>query len=174
MAVISVQELTGEGNAVTRQGEDSPMRTALRGLAMLAVAVMSSTPATAHHSNPLYFDMTKAITLEGVILRVEWINPHALIFLQSTNQKRELETWTVQGTSPVNFNRTPELKERLKAGIRVAARVFPPRNALYLDDTQTVLLTRPDDPKTSSRIVGGGQIRLPNGDVLDFGGGPKF
>jgi len=37
-----------------------------------------------------------------------------------------------------------------------------------------VLLTRPDDPKTSSRIVGGGQIRLSNGDVLDFGGGPKF
>jgi len=41
-------------------------------------------------------------------------------------------------------------------------------------DTQTVLLTRPDDPKTSSRIVGGGQIRLSNGDVLNFGGGPSF
>jgi len=37
-----------------------------------------------------------------------------------------------------------------------------------------VLLTRPDDPKTSSRIVGGGQIRLSNGDVLAFGGGPTF
>jgi len=52
--------------------------------------------------------------------------------------------------------------------------VFPPRNPLYLDDTQTVLLTRPDDPKTSSRIVEGGQIRFSNGDVLAFGGGPKF
>ena len=150
------------------------MRTALCGLVVLAVAVISSTPATAHHSNPLYFDMTKAITLEGVIQRVEWINPHALMFLQSKNDKGELETWTIQGASPVNFNRKPELKERLKAGISVAVRVFPPRNALYVDDTQTVLLTRPDDPKTSSRIVGGGQVRLSNGDVLDFGGGPAF
>ena len=150
------------------------MRTTLGRIVALAVAVVSSGPATAHHSNPLYFDMTKAITLEGLILRVEWINPHALIFLQAKNEKGELETWIIQGTSPVNFNRKPELKERLKAGIRVAVRVFPQRNPLYVDDTQTVLLTRPDDPKTSSRIVGGGPVRLSNGDVLNFGGGPSF
>jgi len=141
---------------------------------MLAVVIASGIPAMAHHSEALYFDMTKAITLEGLILRVEWINPHALIVLQSKNEKGELETWTIQGTGLLVVARKPELKERLKAGIWVAARVFPPRNALYLDDTQTVLLTRPDDPKTSSRIVEGGQIRFSNGDVLAFGGGPKF
>ena len=150
------------------------MGTALCGLVALAVAVVSSAPSTAHHSEPLYFDMTKAITLEGLILRVEWINPHALIFLQSKNEKGELETWAIQGAGLMVVARKLELKERLKAGMWVAARVFPPRNALYLDDTQTVLLTRPDDPKTSSRIVGGGQIRLSNGDVLAFGGGPTF
>jgi hypothetical protein len=144
------------------------------GITMLAVVIASSIPAMAHHSEALYFDMTKAITLEGLILRVEWINPHALTFLQSKNEKGELETWTIQGAGLVVVARKPELKERLKAGIWVAARVFPPRNPLYLDDTQTVLLTRPDDPKTSSRIVGGGQIRFSNGDVLAFGGGPKF
>ena len=150
------------------------MRTALRGIVVLTVAVMSSAPATAHHSNPLYFDMTKAITLEGLILRVEWINPHALIFLESKNEKGELETWTIEGAGLVVVARKPELKERLKAGLRVTVRVFPQRNALYLNDTQTVLPTRPDDPKTSSRIVGGGPVKLSNGDVLDFGGGPKF
>ena len=150
------------------------MGTALCGLVALAVAVVSSAPSTAHHSEPLYFDMTKAITLEGLILRVEWINPHALMFLQSKNEKGELETWAIQGAGLMVVARKPELKERLKAGMWVAARVFPPRNPLYLDDTQTVLLTRPDDPKTSSRIVGGGQIRLSNGDVLHFGGGPTF
>ena len=144
------------------------------GMTMLAVVIAFGIPTMAHHSEALYFDMTKAITLEGLILRVEWINPHALIVLQSKNEKGELETWTIQGAGSAVVARKPELKERLKAGIWVAARVFPPRNPLYLDDTQTVLLTRPDDPKTSSRIVGGGQIRFSNGDVLAFGGGPKF
>ena len=149
------------------------MRPAL-GMVMLVVVIASGIPAMAHHSAALYFDTTKAITLEGLILRVEWINPHALIFLQSKNEKGELETWTIQGAGLVVVARKPELKERLKAGIWVAARVFPPRNPLYLDDTQTVLLTRPDDPKTSSRIVGGGPVELSNGDVLAFGGGPTF
>ena len=149
------------------------MRPAFR-ITMLAVVIASGIPAMAHHSEALYFDLTKAITLEGLILRVQWINPHSLIFLQSKNEKGELETWTIQGVGGVVVARKPELKERLKAGIWVAARVFPPRNPLYLDDTQTVLLTRPDDPKTSSRIVGGGQIRFSNGDVLAFGGGPRF
>ena len=149
------------------------MRPAL-GMVILVVVIASGIPAMAHHSDAFYFDTTKAITLEGQILHVEWINPHALIFLQSKNEKGELETWTIEGAGLVVVARKPELKERLKAGVWVAARVFPPRNPLYLDDTQTVLLTRPDDPKTSSRIVGGGQIRFSNGDVLAFGGGPKF
>jgi hypothetical protein len=127
---------------------------------VLFVAVMSSAAATAHHSEAHYFDVTKAITLEGLILRVEWINPHALMFLQSNNEKGELETWTIQGAGGVVVARKPELRERLKSGTWVAARVFPPRNPLYLDDTQTVLLTRPDDPKTSSRIRGRGADQI--------------
>ena len=144
------------------------------GTTVLAVVVASGIQASAHHSNPLFFDMSKAITLEGTVVRVEWINPHVLLFLQSKNEKGDLETWILQGASLNNANRQVGLKERLQPGISIAVRVWPPRNPLYLDDTQTVLHTRPDDPKTSSRIVGGGQIKLSNGDVLAFGGGPTF
>ncbi len=149
------------------------MRHAL-GIAVLAGVVASGIPATAHHSNPLYFDMTKAITLEGEVLRLEWINPHILLFLQSKNEKGEPETWILQGTSLNNAMRQVGLKERLQPGISIAARVWLPRNPLFLNDVQTVLLTRPDDVRTSPRIVGGGHIRLSNGDVLAFGGAPTF
>jgi hypothetical protein len=144
------------------------------GMAILAAAIASGIPVTAHHSNPLYFDMSTAITLEGEVLRVEWINPHILLFLQSKNDKGELENWVLQGASLNNANRQVGLKERLQPGISIAARVWPARNPLYVNDAQTVLLTRPDDARTSPRIVGGGQIRFANGDVLSFGGAPKF
>ena len=144
------------------------------GIAMLAVVIASGIPATAHHSNPLYFDMAKAITLEGDVLRVEWINPHILLFLQSKNEKGELETWVVHGASLNNALRQVGLKERLQPGISISARVWPPRIPLFVNDAQTVLQTRPDDARQSSRIVGGGQIRFSNGDVLAFGGGPTF
>ena len=151
------------------------MRVAFPGLAVLAVVIASGIPATAHHSNPVYFDMAKAITLEGEVLRVKWINPHILLFLQSKNEKGELETWIIQGSSLNNaLRQVGSMKERLKPGTPISARAWPSRNPLFVNDAQTVLLTRPDDARQSSRIVGGGQIRFSNGDVLAIGGGPTF
>ena len=66
-------------------------------MTVLAVVIESGIPATAHHSNPLYFEMSKAITLEGEILRVEWINPHVLLFLHSKDGKGQTETWILHG-----------------------------------------------------------------------------
>jgi hypothetical protein len=143
-------------------------------MAVLAVVIAAGIPVTAHHSNPLYFDMARAITLQGEVLRLEWTNPHVLLYLQSKNEKGEPETWILQGASLNNAMRQVGLKERLQPGISITARVFPPRTPLYVNDAQTVLLTRPDDPKTSSRIVGAGQIRFSNGDVMALGGGPQF
>lgn len=144
------------------------------GTAVLAVVIVSGIPATAHHSNPLYFDMTKAMTLEGEVLSLKWINPHILLFLQSKNEKGELETWILQGASLNNAMRQAGLKERLQPGTSISARVWPPRSPLFLNDAETVLLTRPEDARKSARIVGGGHIRLSNGDVLAFGGAPTF
>ena len=144
------------------------------GAAVLAIGVASGIPATAHHSNPVYFDMAKATTLEGEVLGVKWINPHVLLFLRSKNERGELETWVLQGASLNNAMRQVGLQERLQPGVSIAARVWPARNPLFVNDAQTVLLTRSDDVRTSSRIVGGGQIRFSNGDVLALGGGPKF
>jgi hypothetical protein len=149
------------------------MRLAFR-IATLAAVIASGIPATAHHSNPHYFDMTKVTTLEGVVLRVRWINPHIILYLQSRNEKGEQETWVIHGSSPSNAVRQVGLKERLAPGISVTARAWPSRIPLFVNDEETVLHARPDDARQSSRIVGGGHIRFSNGDVLAFGGGPTF
>ena len=145
------------------------------GMTVLAVVIASGIPATAHHSNPLYFDMSKAITLEGEVLRVEWINPHVLLYLQSKNDQGQSETWILHGSSLNNaLRQVGSMKERLKPGTAISARGWPPRNPLFVNDVQTVLLTRPDDARQSPRIVGAGEIRFSNGDVVAFGGGPRF
>jgi hypothetical protein len=142
---------------------------------VLAAVIVTGLPAAAHHSNPLYFDMSRAITLEGEVVRVEWINPHVLLFLQSKDDKGQPETWILHGSSLNNaLNRMGAMKERLKPGTMISARGWPPRNPLFVNDVQTVLLTRPDDARRSSRIVGAGEVRFSNGDVVAFGGGPKF
>ena len=144
------------------------------GTIVLAIVVASGVLATAHHSNPVYFDMAKALTLEGNVLSVRWINPHILLYLESKDEKGKPETWIIQGATPSNALRQVGLRERLQPGISIAARVYPPRIPLFVNDVETVLLTKPEDARRSSRIVGGGQIRFSNGDVLALGGGPTF
>ena len=150
------------------------MRTCVGGLVVLLVVLAWGAPAPAHHSHQLYFDTTKALTLEGEVVRLEWINPHILLFLRSRDDRGEPVTWIVQGASLNNAERQAGLKERLTPGVRVAVRIFPSRNPLFVNDTQTVLLTRPDDPRTSPFIVGGGQVRFANGDIMSFGVAPRF
>jgi len=102
------------------------MRLAL-GIAMLAVVIASGVPATAHHSNPHYFDMAKVVTLDGVVLRVRCINPHVILYLQSKNATGEQETWVIHGASLSNAVRQVGLKDRLQPGISVTVRAWPSR-----------------------------------------------
>jgi hypothetical protein len=55
----------------------------------------------AHHSAAVY-DMQHPITLEGTVLKLEWTNPHAYIFLEVKNDKGEKTDWAVEIDSP-NF-----------------------------------------------------------------------
>jgi hypothetical protein len=59
-------------------------------------------------------------------------------------------------------------------GALISARVWPPRNPLFLNDVQAVLLARPDDARKSSHIVRAEEIRFANGDAVTNGGGPTF
>ena len=72
------------------------------------------------------------------------------------------KTITVEGT----VQRVP--------GMAVAVRAFPQRWILALNDPLTVWPTKPGDPRHSPRIVEGGQVRLQDGELVRWGGGPKF
>ena len=150
------------------------MRTAFLGTAALALSIAWTLSATAHHSTAAFYDTTKSITLEGKIVRVEWINPHILLFLESKNEKGELETWVLEGSSLNGAMRRPGLKEMLQPGITITARAYPARNSLMLTETQIVRRTQADDVKRSPRIVEAGELRLPGGELQSFGPGPKF
>ena len=109
----------------------------------------------AHHGVTYFFDTSRTITLEGDILRVEWVNPHRRLYIQSTNEEGETETWLLWGSSNLTEPGAAELRERLQPGTSIVARAFPPRHPGALE-------------------AGAGEIRFPNGDVETFGAGPTF
>jgi Family of unknown function (DUF6152) len=150
------------------------MKFAGLGTVVLAGVLVWNGSAVAHHSTAYYFDTSKEITLEGEITRVEWVNPHILLFIQSKNGRGEPEAWILEGLGPNVATGSGLEKERLQQGTLISARAHPPRDGLILNDKLTVLREATESPSKSLRIAEGGEIRFPNGDVRVFGRGPGF
>ena len=122
----------------------------------------------AHHGTTYFFDTSKVITLEGKIVRVEWTNPHRRLYIQSTNEKGDLETWVLWGSANLTGPDAAELKERLQPGTVVVARVFPARGFERREGGG-------DIPYPNGGFeVSAGEIRFPNGNVEKFGSAPTF
>jgi len=52
-------------------------------------------PSFAHHSTAMY-NMATPTTVTGTVKRFEWVNPHAFIYLEVTNEKGEKVEWAIE------------------------------------------------------------------------------
>lgn len=84
--------------------------------ALLASAVLgAAAPATAHHSIAGQFDMTKTVTLKGVVSKVDWVNPHIYITLDVKGTDGKADPWRLECV-PVGMARKAGLSKNMLAG----------------------------------------------------------
>ena len=53
-------------------------------LSLICLMVM---PVLAHHSFDAEYDSTKTMTIIGFVTKVDWVNPHAFVYLDSKDDK---------------------------------------------------------------------------------------
>lgn len=59
----------------------------------------------AHHSPSAVFDMSKQFTLTGTLTKVEWINPHIVVYLDAKKEDGSVENWKFESNPPSWFRR---------------------------------------------------------------------
>jgi hypothetical protein len=59
----------------------------------------------AHHSPSAEFDMTKRFMLSGTLTKVEWINPHIVVDIDSKGDAGKIENWRFESNPPSWFRR---------------------------------------------------------------------
>ena len=87
--------------------------------------------ADAHHSVAAGFDMASEIAVTGTIKSMEFINPHARLFLDVEGENGEVETWTAWFTSANNLMRRGWRPTDLPLGATVTVTGFPARDGSH-------------------------------------------
>jgi|ERR1700674_2364751 hypothetical protein len=82
----------------------------------LAVALLTvSIPVLAHHGTAA-FDMVNLTTVKGTVTKFEFMNPHALIYVDAAGDKGSVEQWLVEESSNNHLSRIGWDKNTLKTG----------------------------------------------------------
>jgi hypothetical protein len=97
--------------------------------------------AWAHHSFAAAYDMTKAITVQGVIVQVRLENPHSWFFLDVKDGNGKVTRWSFEAGTPSGMIRNGYKPSLIKAGTEVTITGFhakdPAQNMGMLRELKT-------------------------------------
>jgi hypothetical protein len=104
------------------------------------VFLFAAMPLVAHHSMRAEYDMTKVITIQGVVTRTEWINPHARFFMEVTDAKGDSVNWELELGSPNGLMREGYTRSTIKPGDRISVDVSLAKNSSHLGCARAITL----------------------------------
>ena len=118
-------------------------------LALIGLAtVVTVVPLMAHHAFGAEFDRDAPIRLQGPVVRLEWVNPHAWIHVAREMDDGTTESWMVEGGTPNTLLRRGITRDSLKPGIYLVVDGYQSkdrsnrangRNITYADGTTLFL-----------------------------------
>ena len=83
----------------------------------LVTALLNSQTALAHHAFTAQYDADARSELTGVVIKVEWLNPHAYFYIDVEDPETgEVTTWACELGSPVSMMRQGWTRESLVLG----------------------------------------------------------
>ena len=85
-------------------------------LALVAVTAFRTLPASAHHSFAAEFDGNKPITLTGIVMQIDWTNPHVWFYINVKGEDGRTARWACEMGAPHQLQGRGWLRETMKIG----------------------------------------------------------
>jgi hypothetical protein len=117
------------------------MRTLSIALAAGMGLIMGAVPMLAHHSFAAEYDSNKPVMLDGVVTKVEWMNPHARFYIDVKDAAGKVVNWELELGSPNVLQREGWARESMKPGDHVIVNGFLAKDGSKLANARDVKLS---------------------------------
>ena len=87
-----------------------------RHISIAATLAGIATTVTAHHSVSGVFDASQRVRLQGVISKIDWINPHTFIYLQVPEDDGGTTTWRLESLPTAMLRKAGLSSEMIRDG----------------------------------------------------------
>lgn len=108
--------------------------------AAVLICVLASAPLIAHHSFAAQYDGTRRTTLVGPVTKLDWINPHARIFIDVKEGEGKVVNWEVELGAPAMLLRNGWTRNSITIGEVVTVNGSLAKDGSNLANASTVTL----------------------------------
>lgn len=96
--------------------------------AVVVLCWSASGPLFAHHGRGSTYDMQKRLTLKGTVTRVDWRNPHVVIYMDVKDAGGQVVNWGFENAGVSQLARQGYSRNTLKVGQEITAILNPAAN----------------------------------------------
>src|SRR5437588_6728034 len=107
----------------------------------LLAIMLAASPMSAQSLSATY-DSSRQVKLQGPITRLDWVNPHAYLFIDVKDASGTITNWAVEFGNPLELEKDGWKRSALHVGDLVTVEGVPARGESRRAQAKSVVLTR--------------------------------
>ena len=107
---------------------------------LTGVALVICVPVNAHHSFAAVFDIDSSVAVSGTVIKVEWMNPHAWIYIDVEDDNGGSEYWAFELGSPNGLMRRGWTRKSVQVGDAISVTGYRARDGSLRGNVVSIVL----------------------------------